>query len=88
MRATLRFNSGHVPTRRTNEPVATLWRLAWNEDWISCAVYHHGPGLEMRLESRSNVIMSETFELRPRMLARMQALLSSLKRRGWQDLPD
>ena len=84
----MRFNSGHVPTRRTNEPVATLWRLAWNEDWISCAVYHHGPGLEMRLESRSNVIMSEPFELRPRMLARMQALRSSLKRRGWQDLPD
>jgi hypothetical protein len=77
-----------VATRRINDPVATLWRLAWNEDWISCAVYHHGPGLEMRLESRSNVIMSEPFELRPRMLARMQALRSSLKRRGWQDLPD
>ena len=74
--------------RNRRDPVATLWRLAWNEDRLSCAVYNHGPGLEMRLESRSNVIMSEPFELRPRMLARMQALRASLKRRGWQDLPD
>jgi hypothetical protein len=42
----------------------------------------------MRLESSSSVIMTEPFELRPRMLARMQALRASLRRRGWQDLPD
>jgi hypothetical protein len=77
-----------VTTRGTHDPVATLWRLGWNEDWISCAVYQQGPGLEMRLESRTSVIMSEPFEIRPRVLARMQALRASLKRRGWQDLPD
>lgn len=65
--------------------MATLWRLAFDGDRLSCAVYRARAGLEMRLETATQTILTEPFELRPRMLARVQALRRSLKRRGWQD---
>ncbi|MET0168127.1 MAG: hypothetical protein ABW318_24445 [Vicinamibacterales bacterium] len=67
-------------------PVATLWRLTWKGDLLSCSVYRDGEGLELRLESPAAVILSEPFELQPRALARTQSLRESLKRRGWQEL--
>jgi hypothetical protein len=74
-----------VPRRRASHPVATLWKLAFNGDRLSCAVYRAATGLEMRLETATQTILAEPFELRPRMLARMQALRRSLKRRGWEE---
>lgn len=65
--------------------VARLWDLAWNGDRLSCAVYRAGAGLEMRLETGAATILVEPFELRPKVLARMDALKRSLKRRGWQE---
>jgi hypothetical protein len=53
---------------------------------LSCAVYRGRDGLEMRLETGTQTILTEPCDMRPRMLARMQALRRSLKRRGWQDL--
>lgn len=68
-------------------PVATLWQLALNDDRISCLVYRHSDGFELRLESPTAVILAERFELQPRMLARTEALRASLTRRGWRDVP-
>ena len=65
--------------------VATLWQLAWGDDRLFCTVYRHDDGLHLRVESYGAVILSEPFELRPRTVARTQALRVSLKRRGWQD---
>ena len=67
-------------------PVATLWRLTWKGDLLSCSVYRDGEGLELRLESAAAVILAEPFELQPRALAKTQSLRESLKRRGWQEL--
>jgi hypothetical protein len=67
-------------------PVATLWRLTWKGDLLSCSVYRDGEGLELRLESSAAVILAERFELQPRALAKTQSLRESLKRRGWQEL--
>jgi hypothetical protein len=64
-----------------------LWRLAWNDERLSCAVYRSGAGLELRLESGANVLLAEPFELEPRMLSRTNALKRSLKRRGWSEPP-
>jgi hypothetical protein len=66
--------------------VATLWQLEFNDERICCAVYHAGDGLEMRLEAGAATILTEPFEIRPRALARVEALRRSLKRRGWHDL--
>jgi hypothetical protein len=63
-----------------------LWQLAFNGDRIQCAVYRAREGLEMRLETTTRTVLTEPFELRPRMLARTQALRRSLKRRGWEDV--
>jgi len=52
---------------------------------LSCTVYRNTDGLQLRLESPTAIILSEPFELQPRVLARMQALRASLKRRGWRD---
>jgi hypothetical protein len=71
--------------RRSSAPVAKLWQLAWNGDSLSCAVYRSGKGFEMRLESARGTLLTEKCDLRPRALARMQALRRSLKRRGWED---
>jgi hypothetical protein len=71
---------------RRRHPVATLWSLSWNGDRISCVVYRAAKGLEMRLESGTHTILSEPFEIRPKVLARVRALKLSLERRGWLDL--
>ena len=67
-------------------PVATLWQLALAKDRLFCTVYRNEEGLQLRLESATAVIMSEPFDLQPRMMARTQALRDSLKRRGWREL--
>lgn len=67
-------------------PVATLWQLALAKDRLFCTVYRNEEGLQLRLESATAVIMSEPFNLQPRMMARTQALRHSLKRRGWRDV--
>lgn len=72
-----------VPPR----PVATLWQLTWNEDRLYCTVYQDQEGLLLRVESPTTVILTEPFEVQPRLLARTQALRRSLKRRGWRDAP-
>ena len=66
-------------------PVTTLWRLAWNDDRLTCVVYRTATGMELRLESEAATIMNEPFELEPRSVARTHALRDSLKRRGWRD---
>lgn len=66
-------------------PLATLWQLALADNRLSCTVYRNADGLQLRVESATNVILSEQFELQPRLLARTQALRESLKRRGWRD---
>lgn len=66
--------------------VATLWRLALRQDRLTCAVYRHGTGFQLRLESPAAVIFTQPFELQPRMLARTEALRASLTRRGWQEV--
>lgn len=77
-----------MPDHRSADPLATLWQLAYNDDRISCAVYRDGEKLEMRLETRSETILIEPFEIRPRVLSRVEALRRSLKRRGWADSSD
>jgi len=66
-------------------PVATLWRLALKDDRLSCLVFRHRDGFELRLESSTAVILTERFDLEPRMLARTNALRASLRRRGWRE---
>lgn len=74
-----------VPDTGGERPIATLWQLAWNEERLSCTVYRHNDGFQLRVESATAVIVNEPCELRPRMFARTQALRASLKRRGWRD---
>jgi len=71
--------------KEADPPIATLWELAWNDDRLTCAVYRQDGGLQLRLESPTTTILSEPFDLQPRMLARSRALRNSLKRRGWRD---
>lgn len=66
-------------------PVATLWQLALEDARLFCTVYRGHQGLQLRLESPTNVILNEPFELQPRALARTEALRASLKRRGWRE---
>lgn len=65
--------------------MTTLWRLAWNDDQLSCVVYRGDDGLQLRLESKKAVILSQPFEMRPRSLRRLRTLRESLKRRGWRE---
>ena len=74
-----------MPGITAPKAVATLWRLEWDDDRLSCNVYRNTDGLQLRLESPTAIILSEPFELQPRVLARMQALRESLKRRGWRE---
>jgi hypothetical protein len=74
-----------VPDTGGQRPIATLWELAWNNERISCTIYRHEDGFQMRLESPTTVIFTESIELQPRTLARTRALRASLKRRGWQE---
>ena len=66
-------------------PLATLWSLSWNGDRVSCVVYRTRTGMLLRVESSGAVMITERFDLQPKMLARAQALRQALKRRGWQD---
>jgi hypothetical protein len=63
-----------------------LWQMAFDDSRLSCAVYRGRTGLVMRLETPTHTVLSEPFEIRPRVLARAQALRRSLKRRGWRDV--
>ena len=71
-----------IPRER---PLATLWQLTWNDDRVTCVVYQGAAGLQLRIESATDVIMSEPFVLRPRAFAQARALRESLKRRGWRE---
>jgi hypothetical protein len=62
-----------------------LWELEWNADRLTCAIYRHGSGLQLRVESAVAVIVTERFDLQPRALARARTLRKGLKRRGWRD---
>ena len=74
--------------RDPDTPIATLWKLAWKDDRVTCAVYRRDGALQLRLESATATILNEPFDLEPRMLARSRALRNSLKRRGWHDPPE
>jgi hypothetical protein len=70
-----------------SQRLATLWSLSWNGDRLSCVVYRTDAGmLTLRVESPDAVMITERFELQPRMLARARALREALKRRGWEDV--
>ena len=71
--------------RRKAPPIATLWQLAWNDERLCCAVYRSGAGYELRLESATRTVLTEPFDLQPRMISRTNALKRSLKRRGWRE---
>jgi hypothetical protein len=77
-----------VPSSAPGTPLATLWRLTWNEDRVACVVYRAKDGLRLTLETAEATILSEPFSLQPRMLARSAALRTALKRHGWRDLPE
>lgn len=65
--------------------IATLWKLAWNENRLTCAVYRTDDGLRLTVESPTATIVTEPFDLQPRALARAQSLREALRRRGWTD---
>lgn len=77
-----------LATDSRDTPLATLWEMQWQDDRLACVVYRRGTGLWLELESRTATILSEPFALQPRMVARSQALHTSLRRRGWRDLPE
>jgi hypothetical protein len=82
-----RHNEADVRAARGSQPLATLWRLAWNGDNLACIVYRCSDGrLQLRVEVAETVIVDERFELQPRMMARARALREALKRRGWQEV--
>jgi hypothetical protein len=67
-------------------PVTTLWQLGLEENRLFCTIYRSTAGFELRLETGSAVILTEPFDMQPRMLARTQQLRAALKRRGWQEM--
>lgn len=70
---------------RGERRIATLWRLSWHNQQLSCAVYRHGDALKLNVESPTAVIVSEPFDMQPRALQRAQSLREALLRRGWID---
>ena len=66
--------------------IATLWQLRLATDRVSCKIYRNDEGLQLRVETGKTVILTEPFDLQPRMLARTEALRASLKRRGWHEV--
>ena len=74
-----------MPDTEPPRPVATLWQLSLDQQRLSCTVYRSGSGFQLRVESASSIILTEPFDLEPRIFARSQALRASLKRRGWQE---
>jgi hypothetical protein len=69
------------------QQVARLWELVWDDQQLACSIYRTGAALELTIESREAVILSEGFNFEPRALSRIQALREDLKRRGWQVPP-
>ena len=67
------------------ERIALLWQLVWNEDRLWCSVYRRSGRLELTVESKQAIIVTEPFDLEPRAVARAQALRDALKRRGWNE---
>jgi hypothetical protein len=65
--------------------VSTLWNLIFDDNRVSCVVYHGAKGMELRLESGAGTILTEPFDMQPRSLSRSKALRDSLKRRGWKE---
>lgn len=65
--------------------VATLWRLAWDGNLLSCVVNRTDGAFELSVESPTAVVVTERFDLQPRALSRANALRDSLKRRGWRE---
>ena len=57
----------------------------WDDAVLACSVYRDAAGFEMRVESNGAVVSSERCELRPRAIARAQALRVALVRRGWRE---
>ena len=76
-----------MSTLDSREHVATLWRLTWDGSALRCEVYRAGSGFQLAIESAAATILTEAFDLKPRALARAQALRESLKRRGWVEQP-
>jgi hypothetical protein len=74
-----------VPDTEPPRPVATLWQLSLDQQRLSCTVYRSAGGFQLRVESGSSIILTEPFDLEPRIFARSQALRASLKRRGWRE---
>jgi len=64
-----------------------LWQLAWNDDRLWCSVYRKRDRLELTVESKKAIIVTEPFDVEPRAVARAQALRDALKRRGWKEAP-
>jgi hypothetical protein len=65
--------------------LATLWNLAWDGDRLACRVYRADGQMQLKIESADAVVITESFDLGPRALARAHALRDALKRRGWRD---
>ena len=65
--------------------LATLWTLAWEQDWLRCVVYRTESGMRLAIETADAEVHSEGFDLQPRALARARALGNALRRRGWRD---
>lgn len=74
-----------MPITGESRPVATLWNLTWQGDRLACVVYKTDAGMLLRLESPDAIVMTEHFDLQPRMMARVKMLHAALKRRGWED---
>jgi hypothetical protein len=74
-----------MPTAGDTRRLATLWNLAWNGDRLACVVHRTETGMLLPIESNEAVVITERFELQPRMLARVNALRDALKRRGREE---
>ena len=44
-------------------PVAVLWELDWDDTRLSCAVYRHQNGFQLRVTSPTAIIVAEQFAL-------------------------
>jgi hypothetical protein len=73
----------HIPGETPK--LATLWHLAWDDERLACRIYRADEGMQLKIESADAVVITESFDLQPRALARAQALRDALKRRGWRD---
>jgi len=65
--------------------LATLWRLSWDQDRLTCVIYRTEGGLRLAIETEDSEVLSEGFDFQPRALSRARALRAALKRRGWRE---